>query len=176
MIIMLHEKAMSGPYSKTKHTYQKPVMKTWLFSLHLKVVVTAHLWLRSKQGIQKTAQGQTKLKYNHQRERRGRNDTWTVMSAPTPIYNTPYANEIPHTGLISTNAMCFATIVVAQDVRISHEHKLAVLVFKYRLCASRKRSDVFNETRITRNSLQLFCLYKQSFTNAVHYSTFFLSI
>jgi len=121
-------------------------VKTWLFSLHLKVVVTAHLWLRSKQGIQKTAQGQTKLKDNHQSERQKRNDTWSVMSAPSPIYNTPYANEIPHTDLISTNSMCFATIVVAQGIRISHEHKLAVLVFRHRLCASQKRSDVFNET------------------------------
>lgn len=148
-------------------------MKTWLFSLHLKVVVTAHLWLRSKQGIQKTARGHTKLKDNHQRERQKRNDTWSVMSAPSPIYNTPYANEIPHTCLIYKNAMCFATIVVAQDIRISHEHKLAVLVFRHRLCASQKRSDVFNETRLTRNSLQLFCLYKQSFTNKKIYIFFF---
>lgn len=84
-------------YSKTKRTHHEPVMKTWLFSLHLKVVVTAHLWLRSKQGIQKTARGHTKLKDNHQRERQKRNGTWSVTSAPSPIYNTPYAREIPHT-------------------------------------------------------------------------------
>ncbi len=62
--------------------------------------------------------------------------------------------------------------------RVGYKHftwtQTAVLVFRHRLCASQKRSDVFNATRLTLNSLQLFWLYKQSITNAVHYSLLFL--
>lgn len=62
--------------------------------------------------------------------------------------------------------------------RVGYKHftwtQTAVLVFRHRLCASQKWSDVFNATRLTWNSLQLFCLYKQIITNAVHYSLLFL--
>lgn len=50
-------------------------------------------------------------------------------------YTIRHANEIPHTGL------CFATIVVAQDIRISHERKLAVLIFSLKKVFVLLRSD-----------------------------------
>lgn len=69
----MHMTDINDPYLKytqpTANTYLEAFQDNinWLFSLHLNLVVTAHLWLRSKQIIRKNAQRQTKQEESHQR-------------------------------------------------------------------------------------------------------------
>lgn len=122
-----HEKSSIGHIvpQNTARTSHKAVMKTsTAIFFTSQGCCHSSLMVEIKAGHPENCPRADKAKINHQRDRRERYDTRTVMSAPSPICNTPYTNEIPHTGLISTNAMCFATIVVAWDISISHEHKL----------------------------------------------------
>ncbi len=122
-----------------------------------------------KAGIQKT-----KLK-EIIRETDERGMTQTVMSAPSPKSNAPNANEIPHTGLISTNAMCFATIVVAWDISISHEHKLLcwflgivfVLLRSDQMFLMQQGSHeiAFSCSASTSRASQMLCIILDSFFN-----------